>query len=270
MSNSEQTANTDRHQQKMQKHKEKVDAAIARAQEERGVIIVLTGNGKGKSSSGFGTVIRTLGHGYKAGLVQFIKGTWDCGEAKILATLPGLTHEVMGSGFTWETQNKEQDQRAFDAVWPKAKAMLSNPELRTVMLDEITYMLAYDLLDFDELKTMYSNSLKEFYRILCLDGIVIFKCQDVVSGGLNLFSHCWIMYEAIKHGFYPKDLFILLAKNRITDGRKQQHARKFHSYFWVFKKTKCKVDYKSFFEVREVKNETKPLQEVRTGAEGLV
>jgi len=124
--------------------------------------------------------------------------------------------------------------------------------------------------DFDELKTMYSNSLKEFYRILCLDGIVIFKCQDVVSGGLNLFSHCWIMYEAIKHGFYPKDLFILLAKNRITDGRKQQHARKFHSYFWVFKKTKCKVDYKSFFEVREVKNETKPLQEVRTGAEGLV
>lgn len=166
MSNSEQTANTDRHQQKMQKHKEKVDAAIARAQEERGVIIVLTGNGKGKSSSGFGTVIRTLGHGYKAGLVQFIKGTWDCGEAKILATLPGLIHEVMGSGFTWETQNKEQDQRAFDAVWPKAKAMLSNPELRTVMLDEITYMLAYDLLDFDELKTALENRPPEQNVIL--------------------------------------------------------------------------------------------------------
>ena len=166
MSNSEQTANTDRHQQKMQKHKEKVDAAIARAQEERGVIIVLTGNGKGKSSSGFGTVIRTLGHGYKAGLVQFIKGTWDCGEAKILATLPGLTHEVMGSGFTWETQNKEQDQRAFDAVWPKAKAMLSDPELRTVMLDEITYMLAYDLLDFDELKTALENRPPEQNVIL--------------------------------------------------------------------------------------------------------
>lgn len=154
---SQTSANSDRHQQKMQKHKEKVDAAIARAQEERGVIIVLTGNGKGKSSSGVGTLIRTLGHGYKAGLVQFIKGTWDCGEARILATLPGLTHEVMGSGFTWETQSKEQDQRAFDAVWPKAKAMLADPELRTVMLDEITYMLAYDLLDFADLKDALIN-----------------------------------------------------------------------------------------------------------------
>lgn len=142
----------DKHQRKMQKHKEKVDAGIARAQEERGVVIVLTGNGKGKSSSGFGTLIRTLGHGYQAGLVQFIKGTWECGEANIMATLPGLTHELMGSGFTWETQDKEQDQRAFDQVWPKAKAMLSNPDMRTVMLDEITYMLAYDLLDMAELE----------------------------------------------------------------------------------------------------------------------
>lgn len=150
-------ADTDRHQQKMQRHKEKVDAAIARAQEERGVIIVLTGNGKGKSSSGFGTLIRTLGHGYKAGLVQFIKGTWDCGESKILTALPGLEYAMMGSGFTWETQNKEQDQRAFDEVWPKAKAMLCDPQLRTLMLDEITYMLAYGLLDFDELKTALEN-----------------------------------------------------------------------------------------------------------------
>ncbi|GGY34411.1 cob(I)yrinic acid a,c-diamide adenosyltransferase [Bacterioplanes sanyensis] len=143
---------TDKHQQKMQRHKEKVDAAIARAQEERGVIIVLTGAGKGKSSSGFGTLIRTLGHGYRAGLVQFIKGTWDCGESKILAQLDGLQHEVMGSGFTWETQDQQQDQAAFDAVWPKTLAMLQDPELRTVMLDEITYMLAYKLLDWPQLE----------------------------------------------------------------------------------------------------------------------
>jgi hypothetical protein len=97
--------------------------------------------------------------------------------------------------------------------------------------------------DFDELKIVYSNSLREFYRILSPGGIVIFKCQDVVSGGKNHFSHCWVMYESMKHGFFPKDLFILLAQNRITDGREQQHARKFHSYFWVFKKTKCKVNY---------------------------
>ena len=97
--------------------------------------------------------------------------------------------------------------------------------------------------DFAELKTMYSNSLKEFYRILRTDGIVIFKCQDCNSSAKQHFSHCWVMYEAMKFGFYPKDLFILFAKNRINDGRKQQHARKYHSYFWVFKKQKCKVDY---------------------------
>ena len=80
-------------------------------------------------------------------------------------------------------------------------------------------------------------------EILKNDGIVIFKCQDCVSSAKQYFSHCWVMYEAMKYGFYPKDLFILFAKNRINDGRKQQHARKYHSYFWVFKKQKCKVDY---------------------------
>lgn len=97
--------------------------------------------------------------------------------------------------------------------------------------------------DWTELKNMYSNSLKEFYRVLVFNGIVIFKCQDVVSGGKNHFTHCWVMQEAIKLGFYPKDMFILFAKNRINDGREQQHARKYHSYYWVFEKNKCKVDY---------------------------
>jgi len=96
---------------------------------------------------------------------------------------------------------------------------------------------------FDELKEMYSNSLVEFYRILKKDGIVIFKCQDSVSSAKQHFSHCWIMNEAIKIGFYPKDLFILLAKARLTDSRKQQHARKYHSYYWVFQKKECKVNY---------------------------
>lgn len=96
---------------------------------------------------------------------------------------------------------------------------------------------------FEELKNMYSTSLKEFYRILAPGGILIFKCQDVVACSLNHFSHCWIMGEALKIGFYPKDLFILIAKNRLNDGRKQQHARKYHSYFLVFKKQICKVNY---------------------------
>ncbi len=99
-------------------------------------------------------------------------------------------------------------------------------------------------LSFDELKQMYSNSLKEFYRILALGGIVIFKCQDVVVSAKNHFTHCWVMNKAIEIGYYPKDLFVLLAQVRITDGRKQQHARKYHSYFWVLQKSECKVDYR--------------------------
>jgi len=96
---------------------------------------------------------------------------------------------------------------------------------------------------FEELKKMYSGSLKEFSRVLLDGGIVIFKCQDIVVCAKNHFTHSWVMFEAIKNGFYPKDLFVLLARNRINDGRKQQHCRKYHSYFWVFKKEKCRVDY---------------------------
>lgn len=99
--------------------------------------------------------------------------------------------------------------------------------------------------DFNELKDMYSSSLKEFARVLIGGGIVIFKCQDVVSSALNHFTHAWVMYEAMKYGFYPKDLFILLARARLTDNRVQQHGRKFHAYYWVFKKMPCKVDYSS-------------------------
>jgi hypothetical protein len=97
--------------------------------------------------------------------------------------------------------------------------------------------------DFDELKQMYSSSLKEFYRVLIMGGLLVFKCQDCIVSAKNHFTHVWVMNEALKIGFYPKDLFILLARNRLNDGRKQQHARKYHSYFLVFKKEKCKIDY---------------------------
>ncbi len=97
--------------------------------------------------------------------------------------------------------------------------------------------------DFKELKDMYTKSLKEFFRVLKWGGVLIFKCQDIVSSSKNHFTHSWVMFEAVKMGFYPKDLFILLARNRINDGRKQQHARKYHCYYWVFKKIDCPVDY---------------------------
>jgi len=102
--------------------------------------------------------------------------------------------------------------------------------------------------DFADLKTMYESALKEIYKVMNDKGLLIFKCQDIVSSGKNHFSHCLIMNIALEIGYYPKDLFLLLAKNRINafNGEKwknQYHARKYHSYFWVFEKSKCKVEY---------------------------
>jgi len=148
--------NDQKHQEKMAKQKAKVDAAIARADKEQGVVIVLTGTGKGKSSSGFGTLLRSMGHGNKVGLVQFIKGNWGdgavVGERAMFQEMPLMTHKMMGSGFTWETQDKSKDQEAFDHIWPQAKAMLQDESIHTVMFDELTYMLAYKLLAWEDLK----------------------------------------------------------------------------------------------------------------------
>lgn len=99
--------------------------------------------------------------------------------------------------------------------------------------------------DWDELRTMYLAAMKELYRVMMPGGVLIFKCQDAVVGGKNHFTHVWIMNRATEIGFYPKDLFVLLAKSRMTDGREQEHARKFHSYFWIFEKRKSKVSYDS-------------------------
>lgn len=104
---------------------------------------------------------------------------------------------------------------------------------------------------FDELKSMYSLSMQEFYRVLRPRGAVIFKCQDVVVSGLNHFTHSWLLQEGVRIGFYPKDMFILLAKNRLLDGRKQKHCRKFHCYYIVFTKERCRVNYET--KVQELK-----------------
>ena len=140
-----------RHQQRMQKKKALIDAKVAAATEERGVLILLTGNGKGKSSSGFGTVIRCIGHGYKAAVVQFIKGTWDCGERNFLQQrCPEVPFVVMGSGFTWETQSKAKDKEAAEQAWQQTRALLQDDSLHLLLLDEITYVLNYGYLDVEE------------------------------------------------------------------------------------------------------------------------
>ncbi len=140
---------TDNHKQRMQKLKEKVDSRIDNATDERGLLIVITGNGKGKSTSGFGTVARAVGHGLNAAVAQFIKGTWACGERQLLENA-GVHFSVMGTGFTWNTQDKEKDIAAAKQVWLKCKELLNDTKIDVVLLDEITYMLSYKYLDLDE------------------------------------------------------------------------------------------------------------------------
>lgn len=139
----------ERHRLRMQKLKAQVDARIAAAQDDKGLLLVLTGNGKGKSTSGFGMVARAVGHDLSAGVAQFIKGTWECGERNLLQKA-GVVFYVMETGFTWDTQDRESDMAAAQSVWAEAKALLQNPDIDVVMLDEITYMLTYQYLDLDE------------------------------------------------------------------------------------------------------------------------
>jgi len=109
-----------RHKTRMQEQKAKVDERIAAAQEDKGLLLVLTGNGKGKSTSGFGTVARAVGHGLKASVVQYVKGGWECGERNLLEK-NGVEFHVMGTGFTWETQDKDTDKEAAQAAWQHSK-----------------------------------------------------------------------------------------------------------------------------------------------------
>jgi cob(I)alamin adenosyltransferase len=141
------------HEERMQKKKSVIDSKIADAQEERGVLVINTGNGKGKSSSAFGVVARALGHGLKVGVVQFVKGRSDTGEEAFFRQQPNVAWHVGGEGFTWETQDKERDAKAAQAAWEVACSHLSNPEIGLVVLDEMTYAFKYNWLDLDAVIT---------------------------------------------------------------------------------------------------------------------
>jgi len=145
-------ANKDeKHKLSMKKQKKTIDAHIAQASIEKGVLILLTGNGKGKSSSAFGMVFRALGYGHKVGVIQFIKGQQLSGEEIYLKDkLPEVEFYQMGTGFTWDTQDRSSDIEAAVRTWAHAKLMLSDPSYNLVVLDELTYMLAYDYLGEDE------------------------------------------------------------------------------------------------------------------------
>ena len=146
------------HKKKMQKQKEKVDAHISQANTERGVMILLTGNGKGKSSSAFGMVLRAMGYGHKVGVVQFIKGQQLSGEEIFLKEkLPEVEFYQMGTGFTWNTQDRTSDIEAAERTWAVAEKMLQDESLNLVVLDELTYMLAYSYLDEEKVLNALKN-----------------------------------------------------------------------------------------------------------------
>ena len=139
--------NSEKHQQRMSKVKEKIDKKIAQADKEQGVSVLLTGNGKGKSSSAFGMLARSLGYGHNCAVVQFIKGEWECGEELFFSQLPLVSYHAMGAGFTWETQNLEKDKAAAEKAWSLAATLLADPKINFLMLDELTYMFTQGWLD---------------------------------------------------------------------------------------------------------------------------
>lgn len=137
------------HKAAMQRLKAEREALMAgKSDETRGLLVVNTGDGKGKSTAAFGTVARALGWGWKVGVVQYIKGKWITGERQFFDRFPDqLTWATMGEGFTWDTQDRARDVAAAEAAWDRSVAMLADPELNLVLLDELNIALRYDYLD---------------------------------------------------------------------------------------------------------------------------
>lgn len=138
-----------RHAERMAAKQKIMRERIARADKEQGILLVLTGPGKGKSSSGFGMLARALGHGMKVGVVQFIKGAFSTGEEAFFRGLPNVEYHVMGEGYTWDTQDRERDVRAAEAAWEVARRMLADGSFDLVLLDELNIALRHGYLELD-------------------------------------------------------------------------------------------------------------------------
>ena len=140
-----------RHAEKMAKKKAARDKIIATKTIEKGLLIVHTGKGKGKSTAAFGMVCRAIGHGHKVGIVQFVKGKWETGERQVLEAFPDqIEIRVMGEGFSWDSQDRQRDIAAARAAWEMAKEMIADPSFGLVVLDELNIPLRYDHLDIHE------------------------------------------------------------------------------------------------------------------------
>ncbi|WP_112382594.1 cob(I)yrinic acid a,c-diamide adenosyltransferase [Sphingomonas carotinifaciens] len=158
-----------RHNAKMKRMQAAREKMQARRTLERGLLIVHTGNGKGKSSSAFGMAIRSIGWGMKVAILQYVKGKWETGERNFFEAHPDLaTFEVMGEGFTWDTQDREQDIRAARAAWERSKAMILDPEIDFVILDELNIVLRDGTLPADEIVAFLKD--RPLTKHICITG----------------------------------------------------------------------------------------------------
>lgn len=187
------TEKATRHNQRMQKQKSIVDQQILKADKDKGLIVVITGNGKGKSSSGFGMLARALGHNMKVGVVQFIKGAFSTGEETFFRRFPEeVDYHVVGDGFTWETQNLDQDIASAEKGWEVCQAMLQNPDIDVVLLDELNIVLKMKYLDTDKVLADIANRPPMQHVIITGRGApeAVIEAADTVS-----------RIEDVKHAF---------------------------------------------------------------------
>ncbi|HEY8595007.1 MAG TPA: cob(I)yrinic acid a,c-diamide adenosyltransferase [Devosiaceae bacterium] len=155
------------HAEKMRKKKAARDKILATKTEERGLLIVHTGKGKGKSTAAFGMVFRAIGHGFKVGVVQFVKGAWGTGERDVLEKFSDqVTIKAMGEGFTWDTQDRQRDIAAAREAWEEAKKMIADPSYKMVLLDELNIVLRYDYLPLDEVIEVLRNKPRDTHVIV--------------------------------------------------------------------------------------------------------
>ena len=155
------------HREKMQRRQAARKKVLATKTEERGLLIVHTGAGKGKSTAAFGMVLRCVGHGMRVGIVQFVKGAWGTGERDVLARFPDLvTCRAMGEGFTWDTQDRARDIAAARAAWELAKAMIADRSYRMVLLDELNIVLRYGYLPLDEVMAVLTAKPRDLHVVV--------------------------------------------------------------------------------------------------------
>ena len=155
------------HREKMERRQAARRKVLATKTEERGLVIVHTGAGKGKSTAAFGMVLRCIGHGFRVGVVQFVKGAWNTGERAVLARFPDLvTCRAMGEGFTWDTQDRARDIAAARTAWETAKEMIADPSYRMVLLDELNIVLRYDYLPLDEVIAVLRGKPRDLHIVV--------------------------------------------------------------------------------------------------------